>query len=732
MHGHFFVLGSRATRAVFGFYGAVLIAYSAIAAMPQLAWAKDAQYDAQVMNPKWVGGLFAQQSSFGFLWGSDGAMKLHRKEAGWRNVVSPVDVDLVDAAIDGAERVIVAVGDGGVIVRSEGGVVRSEQRDSNLKSVTYHARSRAWIAVGEHGTILRSTDAGNSWKALHTGLDVTFQKVYADSQSSDVFVGGDEGVVGLSTDGGQTWSLGKVDMPLPATPVNSFAWCGTRLIATSALGRIAVSDDRGRHWSLTTLGTNAFITGNTWDSRHKTLVLTSHTGHVFLSDDECRSWQLIEAQPAATRNYLSAVRYDPAENTLLAVGYHGTVLRSTDGGYRWAKIDAGLQADIESFVHDVRRRKLILFGDGGLIAESSDAGKHWKTLTPALNLSLREVVSVSDSDVVVASGELGGIVRSEDGGASWQFVNVTYPDMNTPPNLRALVVEPKLSALIAAGPPGTIIRSTDQGRTWSVRHWTPLEANEAFPWSFIDPRRKQVFVLQARGTVYGSSDGGITWKPVAVGANAEPRRQDVDTAAGNRELWTASALPAAATYIAAGQGGAVARSDDAGQSWSQVASNVEDDLFGTFADESTNTFFAVGAHGTLLRSTDYGSSWRKLDTGIEPGLRRMMRDPSTGALIAFGEQGAMLRSEDRGGTWTTAATGTDAELRKGLLELGSGYFIVLGQRGVMLRSADRGKTWNRLSSHTRRSFRGAAINGRNGDIIAVGERIVRFQRRRSL
>jgi photosystem II stability/assembly factor-like uncharacterized protein len=280
--------------------------------------------------------------------------------------------------------------------------------------------------------------------------------------------------------------------------------------------------------------------------------------------------------------------------------------------------------------------------------------------------------------------------------------------MNTPPNLRALLVEPREGALIGAGPPGTIIRSATGGQSWSIAHWTPFETQEAFAWLLADARSQSVLAIETH-SIHRSVDAGSSWT-----------RTDLPL---DRELWHAAQLERGAIVVA-GQRGVALRSED-GVAWQTVQTGTGVDLFGSYADAPSRAFFLLGQQGTLLRSKDAGKSWRALASGTPHALRRMVRHPTRDVLIAFGERGTIVRSTDSGEHWQVVPVDTDAELRKGLIAPG-GALLLVGQRGVVLRSLDAGQSWQRIPTHTRRSFRSAVLDPRSGEVIVVGERIVRL------
>jgi photosystem II stability/assembly factor-like uncharacterized protein len=675
-------------------------------------------YSARVINPKLTGSLFATKSRTVLLWGTDGTIVYSTDANRWHYADTPADADLARVAADATGKVLIAVGERGTILRSEDAgrrwqAVSLAASDFDLRAVIHHASSGAWIAAGTRGTILRSLDGGKTWNSLPNELNLTLATLFIEPDSGALLIGGESGLIGRSTDAGASWLMTRVKMQEPVTPVTAIHLLGNELVATSALGRFLISTDRGESWQLLSMGGNAYFTDAVLEPKSHALLLASHTGDLFRRGRPDDSWEKIELLIDGQKRFISAIRYDANTESLLAVGHHGLAARSTDGGRQWHKIATGFNSSMESLAQFGDGR-FVGFGEGGYIVTSADSGKSWRRVSPELSLGLREVVALPGSDVVVASGELGGILRSADSGQTWTSIDVTYPNMNTPPNLRSLMIEPSGKALIAAGAPGTIIRSEDGGTQWRIAHWTPLEKEEAFPWILSDPRQQSLAVIEARGSNYWSQDAGRTWQ--------------LSKLSTDRELWQGMVAANKSTLLAAGQRGVAARSTDGGRSWRLVETGADEDLFGSYADERSGAMFLLGGKGTLLRSTDAGQKWRRIPSGTERSLRRMLHDPKSNTLVAFGEYGSLVRSVDDGESWHPVGSNTEVELRKGLTEPDSGALIIIGQQGLILRSVDAGKTWQRIPSHTRRHFRSAVFNSRNGDLILVGERIVRLSR----
>jgi len=525
-------------------------------------------YSARVINPKLTGSLFEPKSRTLLLWGTDGTILYSTDTHRWNYADTSADADLTRVAADAAGKVLIAVGERGTMLRSEDAGRRWQSislpaPEFDLKAVIHHAPSGAWIAAGTRGTMLRSADGGKTWASLPNELNLTLETLFVEPASGALLIGGEAGLIGRSTDAGASWHLTQVKMPEPVTPVTAIHALENELIATSALGRFLISTDRGGSWQLLSMGGTAYFTDAVLDPRFRAVLLASHTGDLFRRRHGDDSWERIELLIDGEKRFVSALRYDIPTQSLIAVGHHGLAARSTDGGQQWQKIATGFDTSMESLAQ-IGEGRFVGFGEGGYIVTSADSGKSWRRVSPELSLTLREVIALADSDTIVASGELGSILRSTDSGQTWDSIDVIYPDMSTPPNLRSLVIEPSSKALIAAGAPGTIIRSEDGGMKWRITHWTPLEKEEAFPWILSDALRQSLAVIEAKGSIYSSQDAGRTWQ--------------LSKLATDRELWQGTVAADKSTMIVAGQRGVAARSTDGGRRWKIAGTGVAEDF----------------------------------------------------------------------------------------------------------------------------------------------------------
>lgn len=148
----------------------------------------------------------------------------------------------------------IVVGDRGRIsVTSDLQVIRSRQERQSLRgirAVDFADGLNAW-AVGDGGTVLRSTNGGVSWEAPpkslppELGVFTDFQTVFA--HDSLVWVAGSPGGrIWHSSDEGQHWVAQPTGI---TTPLHALSFVNERIgVAVGAFGCVLKTDDGGATW----------------------------------------------------------------------------------------------------------------------------------------------------------------------------------------------------------------------------------------------------------------------------------------------------------------------------------------------------------------------------------------------------------------------------------------------------------------------------------------------------
>ncbi|GIW83745.1 MAG: hypothetical protein KatS3mg106_258 [Gemmataceae bacterium] len=296
-----------------------------------------------------------------------------------------------------------------------------------------------------------------------------------------------------------------------------------------------------------------------------------------------------------------------------AVGDEGVIWHSVDGGKSWERQKSGTRASLRG-VHfltpytgwAVGRREELGVGAVGVILQTRDGGWHWEELgwhqLPPLHgvrfFDERHGVVWGDGSAAFPSG----VFITHDGGKSWQGV----PETAWP-----------LCRGAAFRPDGT------QG----------LIVGLGGRWGCLEPKSGRVRI--------GERDTG-------------PSRN-----------WYAAAddgqMPGAGTWYMVGDGGAIRRSQDGGQSWHSLVPDLPKEAlavcdFRACAAFGKHVWVAGRAGRVVLYSPDRGQSWQRQRLEVPLSIHGMyFLTDQIGWLV--GEMGVIHGTTDGGKTWKVQRVG---------------------------------------------------------------------------
>jgi photosystem II stability/assembly factor-like uncharacterized protein len=214
---------------------------------------------------------------------------------------------------------------------------------------------------------------------------------------------------------------------------------------------------------------------------------------------------------AATTAPMAAIARAGAR--LVAVGDHGVVLLSDDGGRTFRQATSvPVQAMLTSvFFTDAATG--VAAGHDGVVIATSDGGESW-TLRHDERGQEKPVLAVHmlSAERGLAVGLFGMAQTTEDGGRHWTPFSLGDGD-EAERHLYAITRTAKGSLLIF-GEAGTIFRSTDQGATWT----TLRTGDKASLWAGLRLRDGTVLASGMRGRLFRSLDDGLSWSRVETGS----------------------------------------------------------------------------------------------------------------------------------------------------------------------------------------------------------------------
>ncbi|MDW5594028.1 YCF48-related protein [Conexibacter stalactiti] len=536
-------------------------------------------------------------------------------------------------------------------------------------------------AVGDFGTLLKTSDGGATWSGLPVG---TFQglTIVQAVDASTVFAGGGC-VARRSTDGGETFEA------VAFTPVESS--CRAKLLGLSFLsptlgflllddGSVFTTDDGGTQFAQrTALPGTAAAGGGTAPSAiaftsPTTGVAAARDGRIYRTTDAGVSWSLVaEAGRAVNQLWFADAEHG------FAVGAGGLFMRTADGGRTWTPRDLGAGALDYSAIRCVGDQLCLLStGGGAQLVRTADAGQTPGTvITPASDPIY--AAAFASPTRVSALGANGATVLSDDAGAT--FAKVGGRLSGSYSSIRASAVR---GTAFATGTVGALARTSDGGSSWT-RGSVPT-AGALVDVSF--PSRAVGYALDDGGGIFRTGNGGTTWKTLGTGSTAVAR---------------AVLAPNERTVLAIGPRG-LRRSDDGGETFDAARSRAvaRAALDGVVAARG-GALFAWGDR-TVARSRDGGRTWTALE---KPGASRRARKKLRIAQVAFSSATTGLLRDGDGRIWRTTtagrvwseltAVGTARVLGMATSSDSSAYLVVnrFGNEsgGYLLRTADGGATW---------------------------------------
>ncbi len=229
-------------------------------------------------------------------------------------------------------------------------------------------------------------------------------------------------------------------------------------------------------------------------------------------------------------------KFHPHRSDVLFLGTEGSdVYKSEDGGDNWQYLSTIQNPDAVQMAFSTRILGIAIEAadsdhmyaalEVGGAAYSGDAGKTWKIVNKnfAGDVDLMDLhgVAMGPSDRSVLISNRTGVWRTRDRGENWenlnfdQFSSIRYSrgveaSPNDPNTLYACV------GLNFGSQEGGVLQTTDGGDTWHRFDQGVAPKSTTFGIAINDQDPKQVYFCTRQGQVFGTHDGGNSWKEHAL------------------------------------------------------------------------------------------------------------------------------------------------------------------------------------------------------------------------
>lgn len=650
-----------------------------------------------VVNPNLYASLASNDGTTLFAAGTDGIIKYSLDGQLWHYANTPnIQHAIFDLQQNLHTGTFIAVGDSGTILRSTDEGKHWAQQMSNTTSpitrLTYSRFAKTWLAIGAEGTALKSVDDGISWQKIDGLTFQALQKVQSIDATKTWLIAAEQNLW-VSTDQGQHWHTAPIASNLSVTNITSFSSNNITLATTSG-GELLLQTNDG--WLKKPVSQGKYISALAHNN--STLVAATSDGWVFTSDNLGDTW----LGRKLNDNYIATIVWHPTASRFVLAGSNATLFVSDTNGLDWQNIPTALTDDFETLISLENNNTVTALGIGSQTATISMQDNSLRYSQKSLSGFVHSI-NWLPSGRVITSGAEGWLKKSDSFGKSWEQVLASTSNSDYLFSIKYL---PESKILLAGGPPGVVFRSEDNGDTWEK----VLEAKEASDGHFhtliTDTKREIVVALASPGRVRYSLDTGKTWKI-----------SDTDTSS---HLYNGKANPETGTILAVGQNSVVQRSRD-GALWQKSELSGGESLQAITFNPHTNTWFIGGEGGALWRSMDDAKTWQRLDSKTLRYIYNLAALKNN-VLLATGNKGLILRSDDNGDSWHNIPSGLEENLRAPL-EANSTIYIS-GRNGSIISSNNGGKSWQNEASHTAESLRVMSASPDGKHIIAAGRRIV--------
>lgn len=525
------------------------------------------------------------------------------------------------------------------------------------------------IAVGNYGTVLKSTDAGNSWIAPPSGISGNINKIDVIN-SSILFIHTLDVSTNIrktykSIDGGVTWAL------LPNQVTNAYYFDSKFYSQTSGVrvvdGTIQKTTNCGTSWQNLFTGLGSRYKIAFYDSLKYAVYMdyynyaqTSDGGLTWVWKNFGRTCGFLEIKETVI--YALTDLYTPS-----------SIYKSTNDGASWSSIfttgDKVFRklSFSDPLVGYALAYSNVYLNDSCDIYKTTNGGVNWQKIYAGEYLNS---ITSGGSTQILGAGLAGKIVVSINGGTSWNDNNSNGTDFKS-------ICFPSEATGFLGGIGGKLFKILNNGGVVSkINLNTSKDINCII---FADSLRG--WLAGGEGLLKQTSDGGITWLDQSTG--------DANFWAFSFSKFTSTSGQTALVLTGVGTNGwTTFLSFDHGYSWIEKISPVSQITC------SSNGYFGTGG-GRIYFYDETTNSWQLSSSGLVSSIRGIdvYRDAngSPTGMIAIAGDGSMILKDKNSSTWVLKSNA--AFSATGLACNGKGGNVVYGGSGIILSSDSLSANW---------------------------------------
>jgi photosystem II stability/assembly factor-like uncharacterized protein len=490
---------------------------------------------------------------------------------------------------------------------------------NNLYKIEFANNTTGWI-TGEMGTILKTTDGGNTWKNQYTlSNDNIIDLCVIDTATLFILKNSNELLA--STDGGDTWTLRSLFLG-PNTSSISFinaneGWEG---IGTN----IQHTTDGGVNWTVQYNGSGDNIASIEVGINGNGIAVTT-TGNVFYTNNYGQAWL---STLTVGGNFQTTDL-----NTSVSIGLviiDNVLYKSIDNGSTWTapvNTPPTLSSTNAKSVNIFNANNYMITDGDGNLWFTSDGGNTWNNNNSMVGNSLNDCFALSNSRFL-AIGDNGKIAFTTNAGSTLNSLETRVT------NQELWGIHHFGSTFFAVGDAGTILKSSNDGQTWNNLN----SGNTDNLRSIISINANTAVAVGNAGTILKTTNGGTSWTQISTGYS-----DDINVI---------HRIPNGTLY-AVGNNELVLKSTNDGSSWTFLTTSFTGFQYNfTDVNFATNdTGFIATNSAEIITTDDGGQNWYLRMTGLFGQMTCLSFVDGLKGWIGS-DNGEILYTDDGGQTWT--------------------------------------------------------------------------------
>ncbi len=449
--------------------------------------------------------------------------------------------------------------------------------------------------------IAYSPDEGTTWSLQTAGISTILYGMSMNDAGTGFIVLNkgtpDQSKILKTYNYGTTWTL--ENLPVTGNPsIFNVRQFGSKVILVGDFGYLGYSDDNGATWTH-----RPYAAGSTTTDELHDVVMNGDTGYavgwnyrIITTTDGWATYSPVSHNFSAS--YMEGVVLN-SNGDLVGCGWQGTLAVSYDSAVTWE--------DRVPNAVDIWQTSIIdadtwfMAGDKGNVLKTLDGGQTLiKKKIPGFDDILYACYFKNANEGWVSGKTTGKIYHTVNGGDTWTDFTIAGFSA-TKSYYEFFFIDETVGYVLGVG--GKVAKTTDGGNTWAT---TGDNIGTTLNLYCNDWKTEQNgYAGSGTGALYITTNGGVTWAPITIGASSNIRDiwfRDANNGVlvkENGEIWyTLTGGNTVGSWIAATEGAI-----------SQVTSVMCDHNGVFWAAGYSNETGQIGNSWALMKSLDYGATW---------------------------------------------------------------------------------------------------------------------------